>query len=176
GEPVMDGTGQAGMRLDETGEGRAVGWMLKPVRDVVEQESEGGHPEARDGVELVREQLAIGFARILDREPGREAVDEVDVVGGAPRDQLGEPRQLRSAIGSTPVLTDEGIVLRCIDEGVHPALAEEVDQLEPLRVRPRPPVEALDVAADREGRSGHDDPLRTNLWLSASPTAVLLLE
>ena len=177
GQAREDFTDETHVRLDEAGEGRPIGRVLQVVRDVVEQEPERPDAEPGDGVELGGENSTVLPARVLDREPGREAVDEVETVTAALPDKLGEAGELVAAIGGAPVLAHERVVLRRVDEGVEPSLAEEIDEVEALLVSPRRPVEAFDDAANGEGRVAHcATPRCTNRELSASPPSVLLLE
>ena len=95
--------------------------------------------ECRDGLELVEHALGVGVVGVPDREPGREAVGELDARLRARSDELGEIGERFGAVRLGPVAAEEGIVLGGVREAVHAARADEADHLQPVCVRPGVP-------------------------------------
>ncbi len=86
------------MRVGKIGERGSIRVVLQLQRDIVEQECEGAHPEGGDRIELGRQRIHVGGVRILDREPGREAVDELDAPGATGVDQFTQLIERRSLV------------------------------------------------------------------------------
>jgi hypothetical protein len=88
-----------------------------------------------------------------DREPGREREADRHAGALAAFGQLCEARLLDFGVGLAPALALQRVVLRRDHVGVHAEAPELLDPPEPVRVRPRPAVEALDDATLAEGRA-----------------------
>ena len=168
------------MRSGEVGEGGPIRLVLEVGRDVVEQQTEGPHPEGRNRRELRRKRLDVARVRVADGQSRAEAVHELDAVRGAALDQLREPLQVVARVRLAPGASHERVVLGGVDERVHLVRGKELDELEPLLASPRVAVEPFDDATDGKwscGAVSDHRPLPCDWYraFAASPPSTLLL-
>ena len=134
--------------------------------DVVPEQLEGTHAGAAELLALRLERLELALVAGADREPGCDRIGELDAVAPGVGGELGDPRHVAVGVRRAPEPPVVRVVLRRVDPRVQSVRAAEADQVEPLVVRPRRPVEPLDHAGDLH-RSLHGRPCASTIAASS---------